>query len=592
MKQLRRFLGMMAFYHKFIPHLSEILTPLYLLQRNALQNKNNWYWNDIHEDAFRVAKDALCSVVPLVVPQPGQLFTLTTDASDVAVGGALQQFGKPLGFFSRKLSKCEQKYSTFDKELLAVFLALKNFSYIVDGSPLVIKSDHKPLLGLFNMKEPSKRQWRWLTYINEFDAAFEHIKGKDNIIADLLSRLPENEKDSLKVNLLTKDHLLSSAELSRMQKEDRSIQDLLISKQKHSLQLVSRNGLMYDISKGTFRLLLPLCLVDQEIARVHNLSHPGIKNTQKLLTARYVWVNMRQYIKNWVKSCVHCQASKTHKHTKTQFQDLPIGGKFKIIHVDIVGKLPQSRGYQYLFTIIDRDTNWFEAIPLRNISTEVVLKCLIDNWLSKYGVPEILITDQGAQFTSDLFKQKKTAILGIEHRSTTAYHPQCNGKVERFHRTLKTSLIAHASSNSGTWTENLPWVLLGLRNMIVDQIGSPAQRAFGAGTRLPGDLCGVDVPCFNYSPLSDLKIAISTFPRNLRIYRRKEAYFPSLLNRCKYVWLRKVSKRTLEAPYEGPFQVLQRDATMKTFLITKDGIQTRVSADRLKPAWMMEDLDS
>ena len=128
---------------------------------------------------------------------------------------------------------------------------------------------------------------------------------------------------------------------------------------------------------------------------------------------------MRKDVKSFVKSCQSCQKNKVGRYTKSQYTDLPTSNneRLAVIHIDIVGLLPGSNGFKYLLTIIDRETNWMEAVPMRSITTENVISCFCNQWISRFGVPSTVISDQGSQFQSDYF-QKFAQSMGIELRRT------------------------------------------------------------------------------------------------------------------------------------------------------------------------------
>ena len=149
------------------------------------------------------------------------------------------------------------------------------------------------------------------------------------------------------------------------------------------------------------------------------------------------------------------------------------------------GHLPLLRGYRYLLTIIDHTTRWPEAIPVADMSAQTCATAFVSGWVSRYGVPAILTSDRGAQFCSS-FWRSFCSILGINHSTTTAYHPQSNGMVERLNRRLKDSL--RACLVGCDWTLHLPWVLLGLRTAPREGSGrSAAQQLFGTPLSLPSD---------------------------------------------------------------------------------------------------------
>jgi cleavage and polyadenylation specificity factor subunit 1 len=218
---------------------------------------------------------------------------------------------------------------------------------------------------------------------------------------------------------------------------------------------------------------------------LHDQMHPGVKATRKLIQDHYVWPNMAKEIAGLVKSCTACGLSKIHRHHKSQLQPYPApDGRFTDLNIDIVGPLPPCQGYNYLFTIIDRFTKWPAAIPMKDMTTESCVKALLHGWISIFGVPVRLTSDQGRQFESSMW-HILMQILGVDRIRTTSYHPQANGAIERFHRTLKASLMATLQDDN--WVDKLPMILLGLRNSVKEDTGhAPAVMVFGTQTRLPG----------------------------------------------------------------------------------------------------------
>jgi len=172
---------------------------------------------------------------------------------------------------------------------------------------------------------------------------------------------------------------------------------------------------------------------------------------------------MDRQIRKWTSHCVACQRVKVNRHVSSPLSPFtPPDRRFGHIHVDLVGPLPTSEGCEYLFTVVDRFTRWPEAYPLANMTSHAVADKLVTQWIARFGVPDIVTTDQGRQFESELFSALSQT-YGFRHIRTSPYHPQANGLVERLHRPLKTALTAQ---NNSQWTKTLPTVLLALRSIV------------------------------------------------------------------------------------------------------------------------------
>ncbi len=194
-RQLRQFIGLVNFYHRFLPHCAELMIPLHALLSSCKPKSQSLSWSDSALAAFHATKEALAAASLLCYPQSDAPTSLATDASDTAIGVVLQQHIEgdwcPISFFSRKLTPAETRYSTFDKELLAIYLAIQHFRHFQEGRPFQVLTDHKPLTFALNSRSDhhSPRQARQLDYISQFTSAIRHICGLDNVVADTLSRI-------------------------------------------------------------------------------------------------------------------------------------------------------------------------------------------------------------------------------------------------------------------------------------------------------------------------------------------------------------------------------------------------------------------
>lgn len=588
--QLRRFLGMLNFYRKCLPKTAEVQCILHSLVGTCKKNDLNPVdWTPAAEEAFTRCQQAIKEAAMLAHPSSDSELTLACDASNTAIGAVLQQregsTWRPLGFFSKALTKTQQKYSAYDRELIAIHRAVRHFRTCIEGRRFSILTDHKPLIHAFYQKQETATPMRirLVNFISQFTTDIRHVSGTDNQVADTLSRMEE---------IRSPDDMEKIVE---EQEADSSITELL---KNPSLQLKwievphIRKSLLCETTTSKLRPYVPSQLRQEIFKKLHSLSHPGVRGTRRLITQRYFWPNMNTDLAKWSRSCLACQRSKVHRHTVTPPGIFSPAGRLEHIHIDIIGPLPQSDGMRYCLTMTDRCSRWPEAVPIDEITAVKVASALYSTWICRFGVPVRITTDQGRQFESDLFR-RLMQILGTRRCRTTAYHPQSNGCIERWHRTLKTALTAQLIRSSNSWTELLPTVLLGLRAAVRDDnSSSAAEMTYGQPLRLPGELLG---PTARPEDNNDFLEKLRGYMRTLRPapHRQSSAqtFVPKDMKTCSHVFLRDdMVQKPLTPPYTGPHLVLERgDKTYQIKLTT--GPKT-VSIDRLKPAYILCDSSS
>ena len=547
--ELRSFLGFCSYYRRFIPNFATIAHPL----NQLLEKDIPFNWTKQCKDSFETLKQLLVSSPILAYPIPEKPYILDIDASHHGIGAVLSQEQdgqeRPIGYYSRTLSKSERNYCVTRKELLAVIQGIKHFHHYLYGTSFLIRTDHGALKWLLNFKEPEGQIARWFQFLSTYNFTIQHIAGTQHGNADGLSRRPciddpcrycngqdqrETNRSLSKIPCITPSihrianqtihqiwlHDKSKEDLQKLQLEDSHIKLLLqwkkTRKERPCWSEISRldnkmktylgiweqlriiDDILYrkihdPITGNLFQLVLPQSLHSEIFTSLHSdvtSGHLGVNRTIDRFKMRFYWPNMREDISKWCRECLLCQQRKGPlRKPRSPMQQYLVGAPMERIALDILGPLPESYdGNKYILVIADYFSKWVDAWPMKNMETPTIVDILIQHVICQWGVPLFIHSDRGTQFESDLFQQL-CSCLGITKTKTTAYRPQSDGMVERMNRTIEEMLSKYVAENQRDWDKYLPLVLSAYRTSTHNSTGfSPALLFLGREPKLPVDL--------------------------------------------------------------------------------------------------------
>ena len=498
-KGVRSFLGMTGYYRQCIPNYAHVANPLVKLTHKHAR----FVWGRVEHEAWETLRDLLVSDRVMAYPQLNKPYKLYTDACDYSVGGILVQedengVERPIQYFSKQLSGAALNWATIEKEAYAVVYALNKLRPYLFSADFTIYTDHKPLKSLFLSEVKNTKIQRWAVLLAEYGAPIEYRKGPNNIRADMLSRIrPRTDinRNSLTISAVSEEDEVPW-DFDGLNKSDIVLEQRAMKEYRLGLdddeEYAVTDGLLYTLipppGKPEYpRLVLPPSVRLRVIRRAHEeVGHQGMRKTLDRIQEAYKWPGMRKEVYVALSKCAKCAVHRCRKE-RAPPTAMPIAHyPSQIVGMDMCGPFPESRqGNKYILTLIDHCTGWVEVKPLPNKTAENVVRYLSNEYVPRYGPPEIMITDQGLEF-----KNKEVIgyldSLGTEIRHSSPFHPQTNGKIERFHRTFKGILRTFINARPHEWEDYLGPTLWAHRISTSTVTGySPFFLTYGRKSKVP-----------------------------------------------------------------------------------------------------------
>ena len=638
-KDVRSFLGLCNYYRRFVEGFAKIASPLNHLTRKGVV----FEWSSDCEAAFQMLKYRLCSPPILAYPDFSRPFHLYTDASQSAVGFVLGQVidGKEhvIAYGGRELSLQETRYSTTEREALAVIDGIKRYQPYLFGRKFMVHTDHGSLSWLMKVKDPTGRLARWALQLQQYDFYILHRPGSSNANADALSRrsyspLQKPSPDSPSTSVAAIDNVLSSVQrLHSLQRQDPDLAAIIQYLEDAQLPLgnseartlllsidsyyLDESGILFHLWSPSKRrvtsifsqVVIPSSLRYEVLVACHDdptAGHFGVFKTYEKIRARYYWNGMFKDIEHWCNTCVDCAMKKMprNKH-KAPLLPIPVDGAFDRVAMDILGPFPVTNsGNRYVIVFTDYYTRWPEAFALPSTEAPRIAWLLVNEILARHGSPRTLLSDRGANFLSAVVKEV-SHLINTKRLRTTSYHPQTDGLVERFNGTLAESLSMYVSTNQKDWDEHLPMILFAYRvSLNATTLESPFFLLYGREPRLPIDT-SLLFPTSNLSSsvaelrsrvVENLENAQRIIQSNTQLaqqrmkaqYDKNSRPVPYEIGSKVWVYTPKVRKgysKKLTHNFHGPYRIVAKLSPVHFKLRTLDNrpVSVPVHANRMKP---------
>ncbi|CAF0825482.1 unnamed protein product [Adineta steineri] len=639
LKEANLFIGGLGFYRRFIKDFAKLAAPIYAVTNKSKARRGEFYWGDKQSAAFQSLKKALTSK-PLFLhfPEPNQPLLLSTDASDNRIGAVLKQKSADnklhvISYFSQMLSTTQQRYSTIEKEALAIHTALEKLRPYVINHEVTIETDHCPLCNFHRRTTRNRRIDFWSIDLADYNIKeIKYKKGSCNCDADLLSRYPINASIGAITRSMTRKVTTSSSpspssevsinshptltdnnspqvrispiDLSRIREEqqhDDLIQEKMKKPDKYS---IIKDGILFRECKNKSKVpFLPKSLIKEVLQAFHDhlsAAHFGRNRTYTNITKRCYWPNMYLDIKNYVRSCDTCARHNIPRNKPPgHLQSIPPPeGIFDLVGLDFWGPAsePSTNGNKYILVLTDYMSKFVIARATPHNNAQTVAEFIVEV-ASTFGVPKQLLTDQGTHFNNELVNAI-AQLLGCHHTLSTAYHPQTNGQVERWNATMRPQLNKLASQQPADWDKYLSAVVSAYNNGEHDTTGiTPFELMFG---RNPSMVFDPTKPMVQLSKPSDYLVHMRTF-RAIQIQsarsntqiqqvRMKQRYDKSRsnprydLNDLVLVRTPPPQRHKGAEIYQGPYRIIQLIHS-NTYIVEQvhTGDQRRVHTSMLKP---------
>ena len=556
-KELQRFMGMINQAGKFLPHMASHTEPL----RCLLQKDTDWLWDQPQQTAFRSLKDLLISADTLAHYDPSKDTVVAADASNAGIGAVLLQVQadatrRPVCYASRSLTETEQRYAVIEKEALAATWACEKFADYVTGLEFSLETDHRPLVPLLSTTDLSRMPARILRFrlrMMRFSPTIRYVEGKNQCVADALSRAPVGEITPDDTLLMEEVSAMASQAINSVPATPSRLQQIREAQRadgeiKLVMQFVEVGWPAYmpqlppirpywevrahltvtdDLLLYDDRLVIPETLRPEILRKLHE-GHLGITKCRARARESVWWPSVSQAIGELTSNCHTCALSRppgTETLMPSSFPSRP----WERVGSDLF--YHKNRWY---VLVVDYYSRWAEVRALEGSQTSADVVHKIKSIFATHGVPDIVVSDNGPQYSSTAFQSFAKA-YDFSHVTSSPRYPQSNGEAERAVQTVKALLTKNDSD---------PYLgLLAYRTAPLENGFSPAELLMGRqlNSRLPVTQTQLEPNRKDLSSLGE-KEQVQRQKQRANFNRRHRARDMDSLSPGDNVWIRDMQR--------------------------------------------------
>lgn len=443
------------------------------------------------------------------------------------------QEGKVIAYESRKLKEHEQKYSTYDMELTAVVHALKMWRHYLVGRKFLLMTDHHSLTSYFSQPTLNARQVRWVDFLGGFDFEIKHLKGKENWVADALSR---------KVHYLYEIGISKGQFPLDKEIEEAAAQDQIYLQKKQLVQDLNTHIMQQEYTLNAAGILCykkkvyvpnQSSIKEKILDEYHRSPYAGHPGYQKLITSlqkEYHWLGMKRDAVEYLVRCLECQQVKAeHQHPAGLLQPLPIPEwKWETITMDFITGLPKSKkNNDSIMVVVDKLSKSAHFIPVQSTYRAAqIANVFMQNIFKLHGLPKTIISDRDVKFTS-VFWRTLFERLGTQLNFSTAYHPQIDGQNERVNQVVEDMLRSYVMQQPTRWEEYFHLVEFAYNNGYHTSLKmSPFEVLYGRKCHTPSSWGGPeDKLLMGPEMLEEMEVMVKKVRANLKIAQDRQKNF-------------------------------------------------------------------